>query len=225
MLIKESQWLASAVQDLDLQPGCKILNFGSKNKAALKYQPYIEENLYNPLKTKGLKIINFDLFPGEGIDIHGDIFDDGIFRSLKNKSISAIFLFNVLEHVKDIKSICNKVESLIARGRYILISVPYKYPRHFDPIDNMFRPTPVEIKELFTNCEEVRSEIVKDFGYSYYLKTNRLVALKFLFRLMTPFYKLNVWRNTIITKLKYLNVDFEISCLVLKKIYDTKIGD
>ena len=223
MLIKESIWLASAVQNLDLQPDCNILNFGSKNKTALKYQPYIEQNLFIPLKANKLKIINFDLSPGAGVNIYGDIFDDSTFYSLKDKSISAIFLFNVLEHVEDIRGICNRLESLIAPGGYILISVPYKYPRHFDPIDNMFRPTPLEIKELFTNCEEVRSEIIKDFNYSYYLKTNKLIALKFLFRLITPFYKFNVWRNTIITKLKYLNVDFEISCLVLKKIYSSDI--
>ena len=43
--------------------------------------------------------------------------------------------------------------SITADGGYILISVPYRYRIHHDPIDNGFRPTPGEILALFPSAQ------------------------------------------------------------------------
>ena len=59
----------------------------------------------------------------------------------------------MLEHVADIGLVARNLMSITADGGYILISVPYRYRIHHDPIDNGFRPTPGEILALFPSAQ------------------------------------------------------------------------
>ena len=112
---------------------------------------------------------------------------------------------------------CLRIEDLIATRGIILISVPFSFPTHYDPIDNGFRPKPNEIANLFPNCEIIDSEIVVDYDYLYYLSTNWRGSLKFIARLFTPFYRYERWKNTILPKLKWLNKPYKVTCVILKK--------
>lgn len=217
MLLNESIWLKNKIERLDLKNGEFILNFGSQSEEVYKYQPHIYTNVIRPTLKNGGKIINYDLFPGKGVDISGDLFDDKVFSKLKEYKFNYIYLFNVLEHVEDKEKLCLRIEELLEKGGTILISVPNSYPIHYDPIDNGFRPIPKEVADLFPNCEIVDSEIVDDHNFFFYFKINWLVAGKYFLRLLTPFYKYNRWKKTILPKLKWLNKKFKVSLLVLKK--------
>jgi SAM-dependent methyltransferase len=216
MLLFESEWLKSAIQSLDLPPGTKVLNFGSQKISVLRYQGYIDENIYRPVTRKQWELFNFDLFPGEGVDISGDIMDDDVLAALVQREFGAIFAFNVLEHLTDHASICSRIEQLLSKGGYLLVSVPFKYPIHNDPIDNRFRPTPDQVIQLFPSCTVVQSSTVKDASFWFYLQRNSRVAVKFILRLLTPFYKFSNWK-TQVALLPYLSRKFQVTVVVLKK--------
>ncbi len=196
MLLNESLWLKTAIQSLPLPAGSKILNFGSQRLNSLRCQPYIE-NIYGTIKEKQCSIVNFDLVPGEGVDISGDIMRDDVLYKLKEYKFDIVFLFNVLEHVKDIEAICKRISMIVPSKGYLIVSVPYNYPVHNDPIDNGFRPTPSELITFFPKFNLIKSEIVYDHTFLFYLLNNIRTLAKFIYRLITPFYKFNNWKTQI----------------------------
>jgi SAM-dependent methyltransferase len=216
MLLAESEWLKSAIEELVFPPGEMVLNFGSQKLSALKYQGYIKENIYRPVARKHWELLNFDLFPGEGVDISGDIMDDDCFFALVQRKFGVVFVFNVLEHLADRTSICLRIERLLSKGGYLLVSVPFKYPIHNAPIDNLFRPIPDELLQLFPSCALVKSDIIIDESFLFYLQRNSRMAIKFILRLLTPFYKFSNWK-TQVALFPYFFKKFQVTVAVLKK--------
>jgi hypothetical protein len=216
MLLAESEWFLSVIDGLNLSPGAKVLNFGSQRLSALHYQEYIRDNIYRPVSRKHWELLNFDLFPGEGVDISGNILDDDCFTALVQRKFGGVFVFNVLEHLADRTSICFRIEQLLSKGGYLLVSVPFKYPIHNDPIDSRFRPTPHEVLQLFPSCTIVKSDIIIDKSYLFYLMRNKHLAMKFIVRLLTPFYRFANWK-TQVALLPYLFKNFQVTVVVLQK--------
>lgn len=217
MLELESLWLRTIINKIKIEQDVNVLNFGSQSLQALKYQPYMHQNVIVELKMIGATVINFDIKEGEGIDISGDIFDYSIFRKLKGYDFSCILLLNVLEHVTDVQKFCDKISDLMVKGNKIIITVPYDFPCHFDPIDNGLRPNVEELISLFPNLSMIHGEILTDYKYTYYLLRYWRTRVKFLLRIMSPFYKYYVWKKCVITKVPYLFRRFKVTCVVLEK--------
>jgi hypothetical protein len=217
MLLFESQWLKSVIEELLLPPGMKVLNFGSQKLSALKYQGYIAENIYRTVALKHWQLLNFDLFPGEGVDISGDIMNDNCFSALVQHKFGVVFVFNVLEHLVDRTSICSRIEQLIPEDGYLLVSVPFKYPIHNAPIDNHFRPTPNEVLQLFPSCTLLKSAIVIDKSFFFYIRRDLRMAIKFILRLLTPFYRFSNWK-TQVALIPYLFKNYQVTVALLKKL-------
>lgn len=216
MLIKESIWLKREIEKLGITKGDKILNFGSQSDNFYKYQPQILENIIKPTKNLGGIIINYDLFPGKGVDIYGNIFDDNVFTKLKEYKFKYIYLFNVLEHVEQKEELCLRIQKLLDLNGIILVSVPYSYPIHYDPIDNEFRPIPDEVYKLFPEFRSLKADIITDYAFGYYLISNNRYFLKYLIRLFTPFYKFQNWK-TEVAKLPYLFKKFKVTVCIIQK--------
>jgi len=216
MLIKEAEWIGESLPLLDLKQGSVFLNFGAQTKEYNQENNHILRYLINPIKSKHT-IKNLDLQKGEGIDFSGDILDDIFFNELKKNKFHCILLCNVLEHVHDINKITQRLSDLMESGTYLIFSGPYKYPVHYDPIDNGFRPTVKEVEKLFPDLINVKSQIVIDHTYSFYLFSSfKKFAVTFL-RILSPFYKFSKWKNVVLPKLRYLNKNFEATCIVFKK--------
>ncbi len=218
MLIKESEYINNIIENIKVPREAKILNIGSQDNKYLKANCHIIENVINPAQKKGFEIINFDILPGEGINIHGDIFDNRIYKRLTNLNIDVIFLFNVLEHVIDIKSFIEKVEGIVNKDGFIFVSVPFKYPIHFDPIDNGFRPNVEELGTLFEKCTIQDGKIVIDYSFNYYLFRSIKSFFSGVARLLVPFYRFKKWRTVVVPKFFWINKTFCVTCVLLKKI-------
>lgn len=81
----------------------------------------------------------------------------------------------MLEHLEDISIVIRKLLGVTEKGGYILLTVPYNYKRHLDPIDNMFRPTPEEIANLFPGdkIEVIDKRIIGISDKTYYQQKSR----------------------------------------------------
>ncbi len=160
MLPKEADWLLkNAVPKIE--NNTTLLNIGSSNKKFItKVQPHIYYNLIEPLYKKGIKIINVDIKKEKGVDIIANILDKSNRERIKNIDYKNILCSNVLEHIIDLKNFCDSLSELLPLEGYLIITVPYKYPYHPDPIDTMFRPSINQLEEYFHQMELVLGEIV-----------------------------------------------------------------
>lgn len=216
MLIEESKYIRSLIEGLSGEK-LTILNFGSQKKKRLKEQPYIYENIILPVLHKQHRLINLDLYEDEGVDIAGDIMEAEIFEKLCDLKIDVLFLFNVLEHVTNIEAMCNRLQDIMPKGSKILISVPYSFPRHDDPIDNLWRPMPKEIIKLFPGYKVLNAEVVEDYSYLKYLFGSVPFFVKDFLRVLMPFYRYTKWKNCIIPQYRWSFKKFSVSVVALEK--------
>lgn len=217
MFVTEAQWVLGQVKNLkqDVYP---ILNIGSSTLTGRKRKkPSIQEILFDPLEKNG-EVIHTDIQSGEGIDISGDLNDNEVIEQLKSKKPKLILCNNLLEHVEMPNQICESINAVATLGSYILVSVPYRYPYHYDPIDTMFRPTPEEIHKMFPNTKIIDKEIVS-CTRTYYdkLKGSKTLLRSVILRtFLPPVYKPKMWWYTV-SYLPNLFKKFQVSCVLLKK--------
>lgn len=127
-----------------------VINLGSGNVGqTLQRKPWIERNVFQPMRALNLRIINVDLFAFPGVDIVADFaspqaldFLDGI------PNPKLIILANVLEHIpaKTRENIMALLDEKMRPGDALLITAPLAYPYHPDPIDTLYRPSPRDLQ-------------------------------------------------------------------------------
>lgn len=217
MLNKESNWIQNILEKLEINSSSKILNFGSQTKKQLQNQPALR-NVVLKIYQCNSKLINLDINEGEGVDIVGNILEDSFASKLSKLNFDIILVNNVLEHVENIELICQQLQSIIKIGGYIIFSGPYKYPKHLDPIDNMFRPEVEEVAKYFPKCKILESALLKEVTYSGYILSSPRIFISEIARLLIPFYKYNKWKTIVISKLKWLNKHFQVICVHLQKV-------
>jgi SAM-dependent methyltransferase len=217
MLDKEAMWIGENLAVLSLNHNSIVLNFGSQNQKYNKENKYLQEYVINPIKNK-CQIRNLDLQTDEGIDYSGDLYNDDFFLKMKAIQFDCVLLCNVFEHVTNIEVLANRVSELIKPSGFIVFTGPYKYPVHYDPIDNGFRPEIEEVSGLFRNFNIIKGDIIKDHTYSFYLFRDFKNMLVTCLRLLTPFYKFEKWKTVVLPKFKWWNKQFEVTCVIMKKI-------
>lgn len=158
MLYNESLWIKKNLKHLGISKNTTVLDIGSNTLMYRKIvQPYIDRNVFEPLRRKGCEIFYADKKNIEGVDIVFDIEKESI-----NDKFDIVLCNNLLEHVNDIKRVSEKIMQLVKKGGYLLVSVPFLFPLHYDPIDNGFRPSAKELANLFPNQKIIKAEIIKD---------------------------------------------------------------
>lgn len=164
------QWLSQAE---DISP---VVELGSSTIHFRKVEkPHIDVLVHAPLRERGLQIVHTDLKAGDGIDISGNIYDWGVRAQLKKISARSVLCCNIFEHVIDRKGFAVICDDILAPGGKMIVSVPYSYPYHLDPIDTYYRPSPTEIGNLFPGYSILKAEIVK--SGSHWSDLNRLIDI------------------------------------------------
>jgi len=197
-----------------------VLNLGSSTfKFRNNIQPHINKYIFSPLEQSGIKVIHSDIKNLDGVDITGSLFDKNVHEKLKNVKPSIVMLCNLLEHLepKQLESVPEIINKITPPGGVVIVTVPYSYPLHYDPIDSYFRPSPEELSDFFTGFERVSVEIVVSTTYYQDLckKGCRLAARAFI-RLFVPFYRPKVWLANA-HRILWLFRNYKISCVVIKK--------
>jgi len=221
MRIEEAKYIGNLVKRfIDTKEG-RLLNIGSSTEEYRKItSPYIDAEIFAPLNNLNIKITHFDLKNEKGVDIAGDIFDSKIQNTLEVLKPNLIMACNLLEHLeqdmrKEFPQIINR---LFDKEGILIITVPYSYPLHLDPIDTFYRPSPKELSSLFANYEVLDSTIINSSTFfDEFLKYNLFYKLKTMIRIFTPFYKFKVWL-CLMHRLMWLFRPYKITCVALKKI-------
>lgn len=216
MLNNEAIWIGENLSALSLNNNAIVLNFGSQNQKYNKENKYLMDYVINPIREKS-QLRNLDLQSGDGIDYSGNLYENDFFLKMKAIQFDCILLCNVLEHVTNIEELTKRVAELIKPGGYIVFTGPNQYPLHHDPIDNGFRPDIKQALSLFKGFKLIKGEIITDNTYSYYLLSSFKYFTLTLLRVLSPFYKFKKWKHIILPKFRWLNKNYKVTCVIMKK--------
>jgi hypothetical protein len=219
MFREEAKWLANIIYSLNPNSVFPMLNIGSSNKKFREQeQPWIDELLFKPAKSKGYSVIHTDIKNDIGVDLVGDLCNVDFLKQLSEMNIQSVICSNLLEHINNREEISKIISSIVPKNGYLFVTVPYKYPYHCDPIDTMFRPNIQELSSLFPDFKIVNGEILPG-GYLVQSTTTTpiLYTLAMLIRLILPIYQPLRWFDSLKYAL-WLFKDISVSCVVLKKV-------
>lgn len=199
MRIEEAKIISNIVLRLakENRKSLKVLNIGSSTgKFRSEQQPHINRYLFSNLEEANIEVIHQDIKDGDGVDFVGDILDTRVQKELKKLKPNLILLNNVLEHIHENErnEFIHAIQSIAPKGTYILVSVPYSYPLHLDPIDSYYRPSPKELVVDFSGNISVEEWVIDSETYFQELvRESYGYLLKLAVRIFLPFYKFKVW--------------------------------
>jgi SAM-dependent methyltransferase len=218
MFEAEARWVGDRLAAYPAGQISPLLNIGSSTaEFRERVQPWTVRHLFGPLGERGVEVAHLDARGGSGIDITADLLDDADYARVGANRYRALLCCNVLEHVRDAAEFARRCGELTMPGGLIVVTVPYSYPHHGDPIDTLYRPTPIEAASLFADASVVDAAII-DVGESYRDEVRRRpwILLRHLLRLPVPFLGFAKWRNSM-TKPYWLFHNYEVSAAVLRR--------
>lgn len=161
MHVKESIWIRAQLarlRDEDLFP---LLDVGSSTlDYRTQVQPWIDENVFAPLRSRGGRIVHTDIKRARGVDLVGDLCDGAFQAQLRGLGIRAALICNILHHLPDRSSVVRAALDVLPPGGLLVVSGPHSYPRHYDPIETMYRPTPEQVASEFVGTTMLAGAII-----------------------------------------------------------------
>lgn len=222
MHIEESIWLKNQLSKYknDISP---LLNLGSStNEFRTVSQPFIDEFIFSPLNENEVKVIHSDIKTDVGVDLVGDINEPTFNQSIRSLSVKSVLYSNLLEHVEDPVVMAASILSVLPVDGLIFVTVPYEYPKHLDPIDTMYRPSPKMLEEIFVGTQIVSSQVMSVGIVGVSLLKSLIELSKMVVRSFMPFYKYPGWVTTV-NKLSWFFKNRKITCVVLRKIEEVDV--
>ena len=175
-----------------------VLNIGSSTAKFRKIdQPYIDKYIFRLFRDNNVEITHLDIKEMKGVDIVADISNNNF--SLKEK-YDLVICTNLLEHVSNVSTTVSNISSCVNKNGYLIITVPYIFPYHPDPIDNLFRPHPNELKSLFIDKKCIYEKVIIGQKNIFYRMKRDLISL-----------------GRIILNKRYEAIYYNIKCCFLRK--------
>lgn len=200
MRIEEARWIHQVIErhiGKAATNGLQAINLGSGTAASREQgKSYIHQLTIVPLQAKGYRVIHSDIFKAPGVDLVGDIFDPEFQKTLAALNPAILMFCNILEHLPRERrgQVPEILRSILAPGGYVIVTVPYSYPYHADPIDTMYRPGPGELTALFSKFGVVETSVVSCGTYKEeFLRGIFSKKLLKLLRIFFPFVRPRRW--------------------------------
>jgi hypothetical protein len=217
VLIREARWLGARLAELDHRTIFPLLNVGSSTHAFRTVrQPWIDRHLFAPARAAGHRVTHVDLKQADGVDVVADIEDRASVAALAQHGCRGVLCTNMLEHVRDIDATCATLWSLVPPGGTLILSGPYRYPIHADPIDNGYRPTAEELASRFPSAVMVAGGVIRDHTFLRYMTLGVRRFFDEVSRVFTPFRDYPSWKESM-RRWGYLHRRFAATGLVLQK--------
>jgi len=186
----EAMWFHTRLASLRDDQIFPLLNIGSSTlEFRSKVQPFIHEEIFQPLAARGGAVHHIDIKAAEGVDIVGDLDDEQFCDRLRELKPRSVMVSNLLEHVKAPTALAQRIVDPLPPGGLMLVSGPHRYPYHADPIDNGFRPNVEQIAMLFPQMDLVEGEILEAGQWDRGGRTLGRLAL----RLALPIHRPGKW--------------------------------
>jgi hypothetical protein len=195
MNLLESKWLGDRLASLPTDAISPLLNVGSSTEEfRTRQQPYIDANIFAPLRARGARVYHADIKAAPGVDLVGDLLEPAFLEQIAKLQIRSAMISNLFEHVTIRQQICDVVMRILPAGGYLFVSGPKDYPYHADPIDTMFRPSIAEMHAHFPGTTVVESAVIDSGNWRQWNVAERGRPLgRTLARLMVPFYRPAKW--------------------------------
>jgi len=220
MRVEEARAIKSSLDQYANNDHEVLLNIGSStDDYRVVQQPHIDNVIFSKLDSARFTVVHFDLKKDQGVDISGDIFNPEVQDNLQSIKPSIILCCNLLEHLVDISrnNIPPIINNILSKGGVLIMSVPFSYPLHFDPIDTYFRPTPQEISKLFPNYDILEQDIIRSNTFMReYALYSMSIKIKTIIRLLLPIYKFKEW-ICLAHRVSWLFRSYKVSYIVLRK--------
>lgn len=131
--------------------GKRILNVcSSDEKFWLNDQPYIFQDVLQPLLARGNLIDHLDMKTGRGINIVADCTD---MKTVAALSYDIVLFTSGVEHLLEPLKALQEIHRVLKDDGFMVCSAPGVYPFHPDPIDTMLRLPDLESwKELLAGA-------------------------------------------------------------------------
>ncbi len=159
MHVEESHWINRILERIPAEQLTPVLNIGSStDDYRFHEQAHIDRLVFAPLRERGVHIVNQDIKKAVGVDVVGNLMDPLFVEKLRAMQFRTLLCNNLLQHVLDPKVLMRRVFDLLPVGALLVVTGPSAYPKHLDPIDTMFRPSPSEILRLFGDVQIVEMQ-------------------------------------------------------------------
>jgi hypothetical protein len=215
----ESRWIGERLAEIPDASLFPLLDLGSSTlEFRTRVQPYIDSGIFAPLRARGGKVWHVDAKAAEGVDHAGDLLDADFVARLKGLGARSALVLSILQHVRDREALARSVLELVPAGGFILVSGPRRFPRHFDPIDTLFRPSIEDVHALFPGTELVARTILDAGNWRQWRAEERggRSLSRYVARLCTPFYRPKKWHE-VATEAPYLVRHIETYAVVLRR--------
>lgn len=213
----ESLWWKSRLlekADEELSP---LVNLGSSTAQYRETTcPYIDRNIFEPLRKRGIEILHVDSKIADGVDIAGDITTLDTQQRILALKPKALLCNNLMEHVTDRNAVCTGIGKILPARGYAFISVPYNYPYHPDPIDNGFRPSATELSTSFPNFKLQHSATIEFGNYFEQILEKPWLLLRDAYMIAGGVYKRDRWR-VLRENYRYVRKSYSVTCVLLQK--------
>jgi hypothetical protein len=219
MFEAEARWLRLALEAFPTERLSPLLNLGSSSAEIRQtVQPWMESEIFAPLRNRGVEIVHVDMRQSPGVDLQADLTDTADLRRLAALRSKALLCCNLLEHVLAPERLVANCLDLVPAGGLLFVTVPFSYPHHRDPIDTMYRPSPGELARLFAGARLLDGTIL-NAGVSYRDTVRRRpwILLRHIARFPAPFLSFEKWKRSM-AHLYWLAAEYRISCAVFEKL-------
>jgi len=219
MFEAEARWLHCALDAFPPGRLSPLLNLGSSSTEVREgVQPWIEDQVFFPLRTRNVEVVHVDMRALPGVDVRADLTNPDDVRRLCALQPRAVLCCNLLEHVIEPDRLARHCLDLVPANGLLFVSVPLSYPYHGDPIDTMYRPNPAVLAQLFGGARLLDSTILGT-GVSYRdaVRERPWILLRHLWRLPVPFLSFAKWKRSM-ARLYWLAAEYRITCAVFEKL-------
>ena len=219
MFEAEARWLRRALDAFPPERLSPLLNLGSSSaEVRTTVQPWIDREVFCPLRARGVHIIHVDMREAPGVDFRADLTDPADALRLLAFRPKALLCCNLLEHVVEPQLLARHCLDLLPIGGLVFVTVPHSYPHHRDPIDTMYRPNPSQLADLFAGAG-LLDGLVLGAGVSYRdaVRQRPWILLRHVGRFPVPFLSFEKWKRSM-ARLYWLFTEYRISCAVLQKL-------
>lgn len=216
MLESEARWLGARLAELPAAELSPLLNLGSSDlQFRSVVQPWIDREVFAPLRARGVRVVHSDLKALPGVDLAADALDPAGQAALRQLGARSVLCSNMLEHVAEPSALARACLDLLPPGGRLIVTAPASYPYHPDPIDNYYRQEPEGlVRDLFPGLRCEHAEVVEGPGYGHTLARRPWLLLRDLRALVAL---RRAPSGLAGSRLAWLRRPYRISCVVLRR--------